>query len=126
MGTLAGFVVGFLLGTKAGPDGLEELRKAWEVVSKSEEFQSISGMALGYLQNAFAQNGTELVNQLQSLLAGGEALSQAVGNNGDDDLIKTWQKISASQEFQMLLASGTAMLGGVLAQGTAAFTQRSH
>lgn len=82
---------------------------------------------MGYLQNVLAQGGGEITNQIQSLVAGNGDVLKAIGG-GDESLMAAWSKISESQEFQMLLASGTAMLGGVLAQGTAAFSQpqRSH
>jgi hypothetical protein len=36
-----------------------------------------------------------------------------------------WSRISESQEFQALVAGGTAMIGNLLAQGTAAAAGRS-
>jgi hypothetical protein len=57
MGALIGFVFGYLVGAKAGPEGLEELRKAWEVVSKSEEFQALGATAKGFLLNLLTQGG---------------------------------------------------------------------
>ena len=125
MGSLAGFIVGYLIGAKNGADSVEELRKAWAVVSSSDEFQAMSGMAMGYLQTILAQGGGELTNQIQSLVSGNGDVLKALGDS-DESLMAVWAKVSASQEFQMLLASGTAMLGGMLAQGTSSFSQRSH
>lgn len=125
MGPLAGFIVGYLLGAKAGPESVEQLRKAWESISASEEFQGMSAMALGYLQNILSQGGGELASQIQSLVAGNGDVLKALGDS-DESLMAVWSKLSTSQEFQMLLASGTAMLGGMLAQGTAAFSQQSR
>lgn len=124
MGALAGFVVGYLLGARSGPEGLEQLAKAWEAISASDEFQGARAMALGYLQTLVAQGGGELGAQLRTLVAGQGDLLKGLGD--DQVLMEAWSKLSASQEFQALLASGTAMLGGVLAQGTASLTPRSH
>jgi hypothetical protein len=125
MGPLAGFIAGYLLGTKAGPESVEQIRKAWEVISTSEEFQGIRAMALGYLQNLLSQGGGELTSQIQSLVSGNGDILKALGDS-DESLMAVWSKLSTSQEFQMLIASGTAMLGGVLAQSTAAFSQQSR
>lgn len=125
MGTLAGFVVGFLVGARSGPESVQQIVKAWEAISSSEEFLGMRAMALGYLQSLLAQGGGELGDQLRSLLAGQIDLAKANGH-GDHGLIAAWSKISASEEFRALLASGTAMLGGMLAQGAAAFPPRSH
>ena len=53
MEALLGFAVGYFLGTKAGREGLQELRESWKVVSASDEFQgltttakSMAGMAM--------------------------------------------------------------------------------
>ena len=39
MGALIGFMVGYALGTQAGPESLEKLRRAWEEIAASDEFK---------------------------------------------------------------------------------------
>ena len=54
MGTMVGLVIGYVLGTRAGEKGYEELRDAWKTISTSEEVKdmAIGGLALakGFLQ----------------------------------------------------------------------------
>jgi hypothetical protein len=126
MGALIGFVFGYLVGAKAGPEGLEELRKAWEVVSKSEEFQALGATAKGFLLNLLTQGGTGLSSQLQLLTTGNGDLLKMIGAADGGGLEDAWARISESQEFKALLASGTAMLGNVLAQGAAVMSGRTQ
>jgi hypothetical protein len=126
MGALIGFVFGYVVGAKAGPDGLEELRKAWEVVSKSEEFQGLVATAKGLLLNLVTQGGAGLSSPLQSLTSGNGDLRKMIGAADGGGLEDAWARISQSQEFKALLASGTAMLGNLLAQGTAVVSGRSQ
>ena len=126
MGALIGFVFGYVVGAKAGPEGLEELRKAWEVVSKSEEFQGLVATAKGLLLNLVTRGGAGLSSQLQSLTSGNGDLLKMIGAADGGGLEDAWARISQSQEFKALLASGTAMLGNVMAQGTAVVSGRSQ
>src|SRR5262245_37952605 len=57
MGALIGFAFGYVVGAKAGPEGLEELRRAWQSISQSEEFKALIATATAYVQNAFSQGG---------------------------------------------------------------------
>jgi hypothetical protein len=125
MGALIGFIFGYVVGTKAGPEGLEELRKAWDVVSKSDEFQALLAAATGFAQNLVAQGGASLAGQMQSMASGNGDLLKMIGAADSAGLGAAWSRISESQEFQALVAGGTAMIGNLLAQGTAAAAGRS-
>lgn len=48
MGVLIGMLVGYMLGTRAGPEGWEELQDAWKVIVTSEEVHDLvsGGFAL--------------------------------------------------------------------------------
>ncbi|MCK4177980.1 hypothetical protein ACFFRE_06835 [Aciditerrimonas ferrireducens] len=49
MGALIGFVVGYVMGTRAGREGFEELRRAWDTIVRSQEVRDMvsGGMAMG-------------------------------------------------------------------------------
>lgn len=49
MGALVGFVVGYFMGTKAGPGNLDEIREAWKTISASEEFKGLSATAMSLI-----------------------------------------------------------------------------
>ena len=48
MGAMIGLAVGYVLGTKAGQKGYEELQDAWDTISSSEEVRDmlVGGMAM--------------------------------------------------------------------------------
>jgi hypothetical protein len=125
MGALIGFIFGYVVGTKAGPEGLEELRKAWDVVSKSDEFQALLAAAAGFAQNLVAQGGASLAGQMQSMASGNGDLLKMIGAAEGAGLGAAWSRISESQEFRALVASGTAMIGNWLAESTPVATGRS-
>jgi hypothetical protein len=41
MGTILGVIIGYVLGTRAGEQGFEELREAWKVITSSEEVRDL-------------------------------------------------------------------------------------
>jgi hypothetical protein len=45
MVALGGFVIGYLLGAKAGPEGLAELADAWNTIRRSDE---VRGLVSGF------------------------------------------------------------------------------
>lgn len=49
MVALLGFAVGYYLGSKAGPEGLEELRVAWKSIKESKEFQGLAATGTSVL-----------------------------------------------------------------------------
>jgi hypothetical protein len=52
MGALPGFMMGYYLGTKAGPERYEELRKAWQTIVNSEELQDLIATGTSVLSSA--------------------------------------------------------------------------
>lgn len=59
MEAIGGFVVGYLLGARAGREGLEELLAAWNSIRRSEELQALLGGALGLLGGVLRQAVTQ-------------------------------------------------------------------
>lgn len=55
METIAGFLVGYLLGTRAGRNGLDELTEAWGVISSSDEVRGLVAMAGSTVSGLVAQ-----------------------------------------------------------------------
>jgi hypothetical protein len=100
MGGLIGFVFGYILGAKHGPERLDELRAAFESILQSREFKALSSSAMSVAQ---------------------DALRQTVGQNGErtGELRAAWTQIAESEDFKALLASGSTMLGDLIAQGRA-------
>lgn len=74
MGTLFGFAVGYLLGSKAGSDAYDELTRSAKAILDSEEFQSFVAILREHTRHALRQLGD---------LAGGEGESL-----GFDDLLR--------------------------------------
>ena len=63
MGTLAGFVVGYLVGAGTSTVGYEKLRDAWQEIQASDEWKGLVATATGFVQNALARGGTALSEQ---------------------------------------------------------------
>ena len=87
MGTLAGLIVGYVVGASTGPEGYRKLREAWEEIQASDEWKGLVATATGFAQNALARGGTAFTEQVES------------------------------GTLQHLLSSGMELLGGVLEQG---------
>jgi hypothetical protein len=120
MGTLVGFVFGYVVGAKAGPEGYQKLRDAWEEILASDEWKGLVSTATAFVQNALARGGTALTEQMEATASGNGELGQAWRRiTGDGDLMEAWTAISESGALQHLLSSGMELLGGVLEQGRA-------
>lgn len=121
MGALIGFVFGYVVGAKAGPEGYERMQEAWQTILESEEWKGLVTMATAFVQNALAQGGTTISQQLQGVAAGNGELGDAWRKlAGDGDLAQAWTAISQSGAVQELLSGGIALLGAVLEQGRTA------
>jgi hypothetical protein len=70
MGALLGFIMGYYLGTKAGPERYEELRKAWQTIVNSEEFQDLLATGTAVWGSAVEQGGSMLFPRLRAMTAG--------------------------------------------------------
>ena len=97
MGGLVGFLLGYYLGAKDGPERLEKLLQSVQDVANSTEFQA--------LRTSLASLAQQTLGQVQ------QNVGQAGGamNAGD-----AWKVIADSPEFRGLLATGASLLQGVL------------
>jgi hypothetical protein len=118
MGALAGFIVGYNAGVNAGPQGLEELLKAWQGISASEEFQGLVETASAFLQSFLAQGSGQVVEQISTLATGRSELFKMFESGSQSGIGEALGKISESPEYQALFASGAALLGNVLSRAT--------
>jgi len=123
MGALIGFIVGYMAGTKAGPEGYTQLRQAWQAIAASAEFKALVASLSGLLQNATAQSGNALGQQLKVFLQGDrdfrgalQMLSQA------DELNNALQYVSQSKELQQLVANGLLLINSAIERGRATVT----
>lgn len=119
MGALAGFIVGYIAGVNAGPQRVDELRKAWQTISQSEESQGFAGAVTAFVKNLLAQGSGQAVEQVATLANGRSELFRMF-ENGSRNALEVLRKISESPESQAFFASGAAFLGNVLSRATAA------
>jgi hypothetical protein len=121
MGAVLGFMMGYVLGAKEGPERFEELRKAWETIVSSEEFQGMLNTGTSLFMSTVQNGKASLGETLGGLFSGegqlGETLSSFT-NNGP--LMEAWKTLSKSPEIQSLILNGVAMFGGMMMQRRAA------
>jgi hypothetical protein len=120
MGALAGFIVGYIAGVNAGPQGIEELRKAWQTVAASEEFQGLVESATAFLKNFLAQGSGQVVEHISTLTSGRSELFKIFEDGSRKGISEALHKISETPEVQAFFASGAAFLGNVLNRATTA------
>jgi hypothetical protein len=65
MGTIIGFAVGYVLGMRAGPEGYEELRRAWKEIVSSPELRELLSGGLAALGETLRHGRGLLAERLQ-------------------------------------------------------------
>ena len=55
MGVMVGFAVGYLLGTRAGDEGYQEMMGALKTITSSGELKELAGAAVGMLADLLKQ-----------------------------------------------------------------------
>ncbi len=61
MGAMVGFALGYVLGTRAGQEGFEELRASWKTISSSEEVRILVTGGMATMVD-LARRGSELLS----------------------------------------------------------------
>ena len=125
MGALIGFIVGYSLGVKAGPEGYEKLRQAWQDISNSEEFKGLVATGTAMLENLLTQGRANIASEIDAMISrdgGMQKALQTVAGNGD--LMEAWSRISNSDQFRDLVSNGIAIVGSALEQGAAILTEK--
>ena len=124
MGVLIGFLFGYVVGAKAGPEGYERMREAWQTITESDEFRGLVATATAFVQNALAQGGAAVSEQLEAAASGDGPFGDTWRKlTGDGDLAKMVDALTESGAVQELLSGGVALLGGMLERGKTAFEQ---
>jgi hypothetical protein len=122
MGTLIGFIVGYYLGAKAGPEKIEELTQAWQTIQESEELQALVEIAKATVENAMQQGlgaATNLLHSFTQADSGLSAIKELAGIN--DNLLGIWGRLAELDELRGLIAAGgTALIAKFLAQKSGA------
>jgi len=117
MGAVLGFAIGYMLGAKEGPERFEELRKAWETIVNSEEFQGMLNTGTSLFMSTVQNGKASIAEALGGLLSSdgqlGETLSSFSKNGA---LMDAWKTLSKSPEIQSLIMNGVAMFGGLMMQ----------
>lgn len=66
---IVGFAVGYVVGCKAGQDGLNQLLKAWETIQSSDEFAAMietgKGLVTQAARQAFETGGGVLAGEVK-------------------------------------------------------------
>jgi hypothetical protein len=115
MGAILGFMMGYVLGAKEGPERFEELRKAWETIVNSDEFKGMLATGTSIFQSTFEQGKLSVGETLGSLLSGNGNLAETVSSfSSSRPLMDAWQTLSKSPEIQAMIASGVSLLGGLM------------
>ena len=97
MSTFSGFVIGYVLGAKTGPQAFEKLGQYWEVLAKSPEVAEL-------VTSLFGRNG-EL----------GQKLAKIADEKGD--LMKAWEQIKQSPEFESVVGGGMSFASALFSRG---------
>jgi hypothetical protein len=115
MGAILGFMMGYVLGAKEGPERFDELRKAWEVIVNSDEFKGMLATGTSIFQSTFEQGKVSVGEALGVLLSGHEHLAETVSSfSSSRPLMDAWQTLSKSPEIQSMIASGVSLIGGLM------------
>ena len=95
MGALLGFMLGYVLGAKAGPEGYDELRKAWETIVNSEEFKGLLGVGTTFVQGMLQQSQQSVGDTLSRLFSDKGQLGDAWKKfSGNGPLMDAWKVLS--------------------------------
>jgi hypothetical protein len=65
MGAMVGMVIGYVLGTRAGERGFDELRDSWETISSSQEVRDMIAGGVSLAAVMLRQGRAALAERLQ-------------------------------------------------------------
>jgi hypothetical protein len=65
MGAMVGMVIGYVLGTRAGERGFDELRDSWETISSSQEVRDMIAGGVSLAAVMLRQGRVALAERLQ-------------------------------------------------------------
>ncbi|HEY2108206.1 MAG TPA: hypothetical protein VGH29_20575 [Candidatus Binataceae bacterium] len=123
MGTLLGFALGFYLGTKAGPNGIDDLAKAWQAIRESEEFQGLSATAKATLESLMENGAAGVAQFVAGLMGAGEGPASGrpdETSSGNGNMHGLWSAVSQAFQAQSLASTGADLLLKLFEQGMTA------
>lgn len=129
MGTLLGFALGYYLGTKAGPNGIDDLLQSWRTIQESEDYQALAATVSATIASVMEQGQGAVANLISGLTSagGGFGASQLIGLVGaNGNLNGVWETITKSAEVQGLMSTGAAMVMQWMERGATAARDRMH
>ncbi|HWM85382.1 MAG TPA: hypothetical protein VNO33_06075 [Kofleriaceae bacterium] len=112
MGALVGFVVGYVLGARQGPETNARLRQAVDSVLGSPEFK------------AMVDRGAELSRRFTGGPAGAKGNGQSDGMPGGNGQTVGWRAIAESEAVQTALATGLSFASDLFDRGMAMLQER--
>ncbi len=68
MSALFGFIVGYVVGARAGNDGFDKLEEAWREIRRSDEFRSLLELARSHLSGTLKTVGERLQDDSGTIL----------------------------------------------------------
>ena len=80
MGMLIAFGVGYILGARAGKDGLEEVADSVRAVRNSEEFAALVSAARSYLSHALQEASALVAPEAQRPVSAADLLDRLRGS----------------------------------------------
>jgi hypothetical protein len=75
MGVLIGVIVGYVMGAKAGEQGLEELKEAWATIRASDEVRELIAGGLSMAAGLITRGGELLGERLHTTGTGSGAVT---------------------------------------------------
>ena len=66
MGVMIGLVVGYVMGTKSGEDGVQELKEAWATIRSSEEARDMVAGGLSIARSLLGRGSQMLAEHFQA------------------------------------------------------------
>ncbi|HKE16631.1 MAG TPA: hypothetical protein VKB80_17280 [Kofleriaceae bacterium] len=130
MGALVGFIVGYVVGARQGPEGYARLREAIGTILESSQFAALIEQGHQFadtLTSGAGRNGHDGHDGHDGAgragapdLAGG--IRALVEGNGQ--LAATWRTIADSQVVQNLVATGLSFAGDLFDRGKAMLEER--
>jgi len=69
MGTMIGFLLGYYLGVKAGPNGYEELQASWATITSSAEMRDLVSGGISVARDLLRQGGAIVAGRLADPVA---------------------------------------------------------
>lgn len=108
MGAMAGFIVGYVLGAREGPEGYEKIRKAWQSILEAPEVKGLLEQApklSDLVASVAAGGGSGVADQIKGLVDRSDGLSGA------------FKTLAESEAVQSMLSTGLALARGVVEKG---------